>query len=65
VAVCCEEVGLEAVEKRQGWPARSAKVVLRLALDRLAHHYGIAAAAKGPTHHSVVSWGAPGYRPSA
>ena len=65
LAVCCEEVGLETVEKRQGWPQRSAKVVLRLALDRLADHYGIAAAATGPARATMVRWGAPGYRPRA
>lgn len=65
VAVCCEETGLEAVEKRLGWPARSAKVVLRLALDRLADHYGIAQAARGREWCPTLAWGAPGYRPSA
>jgi hypothetical protein len=32
---------LEATEKRQGWPRRSAKIVLQVALDRLAAYYGI------------------------
>lgn len=64
IAVCCEERGLEATEKRLGWPARSGKVVLRLALDRLADHYGIALAAKGAAA-KLVHWGAEGYRPRA
>jgi len=39
--VCCALKGLEAVETQNDWPKRSGKVVLRLALDRLAGHYGI------------------------
>lgn len=34
--VCCRLEGLESVEKRMGWAARSGKIVLRIALQRLA-----------------------------
>ncbi|RDC74502.1 helix-turn-helix domain-containing protein [Rhodovulum sp. 12E13] len=37
--VCCYLEGLEATEKRMGWSARSGKIVLRIALQRLHRHY--------------------------
>lgn len=37
--VCCFHEGLEATERRMGWSARSGKVVLKLALQRLVDHY--------------------------
>ncbi|GAB5376336.1 MAG: hypothetical protein AcusKO_27980 [Acuticoccus sp.] len=64
VAICCEERGLEATERRFGWPARCGKVVLKLALDRLAAHYGIGLAARG-SGDGLVHWGGEGYRPQA
>lgn len=36
---CCLREGLEATEKRLGWSARSGKVVLRIALQRLSLFY--------------------------
>jgi hypothetical protein len=36
---CCFLEGMEAAEKRMGWSARSGKIVLRIALQRLRMHY--------------------------
>ena len=36
----CDEHGMEAVEARLDFPARTGKSGLRIALRRLAHHYG-------------------------
>ncbi len=41
VEVCGYQQGLEAVERVFNWPRRSARIVLQLALDRLADHYGL------------------------
>ncbi len=39
VETCCHLRGLEQSERTLGWPQRSAKLVLKIALTRLAHHY--------------------------
>jgi len=36
---CCQLEGMETVERRMGWAARSGKIVLRIALQRLRRHY--------------------------
>jgi hypothetical protein len=54
--VCCFLKGLDRVESERRWPARSAKVVLQLALDRLARHYGIEEAARGRSRRDIRTW---------
>ncbi len=48
-AAACEGVGLEALEARHGWPRRSGKLVVKLALGALARHYGMAPCAWPPS----------------
>jgi hypothetical protein len=40
IALCGREWGLERLEAEQGWPKRSAKIILKLALARLSAFYG-------------------------
>jgi hypothetical protein len=54
--VCCFLRGLEDLEHERGWPSRSAKVVLQLALTRLARHYGLERDLPGNRSAHVRAW---------
>ena len=65
VDVCCFLKGVEEIERTRGWPVRSAKLVLRLALAALARHYGLARTATGTRRAgAIVHWGAEDFRPT-
>jgi Domain of unknown function (DUF6456) len=65
VDICCELEGLEDAEKANGWPQRAGKVVLQIALTRLAKHYGLIAEGRLQRRgRGLRHWGASDYRPS-
>jgi len=65
VDICCELKGLEDAEKENGWPQRAGKVVLQVALTRLARHYGlIADDTQRPAKRGLRHWGSEDYRPT-
>jgi hypothetical protein len=56
IDICCFLKKLDAVERERQWPARSAKVVLQLALERLARHYGFGVEVRGKATAAMRSW---------
>ncbi len=63
--VCCFLKGIEDAERSVGWPQRSGKVVLQLALSSLARHYGIVETGRTClSRPRSLHWGAADYRPS-
>ena len=60
--ICCLTRGMEAAERALGLPQRSGKVVLELALTRLARHYGLLKSPRPPSH-ALQQWALADYRP--
>lgn len=58
IDICCFLKKLDIVESERQWPSRSAKVVLQLALERLARHYGFCAEVRGTSSPATRSWSA-------
>lgn len=68
IDVCGHLKGLEVSEKDAGWPRRSGKVILQLALTRLARHYGFVrdeTAPSAPGAPVIRHWGQDDFRPDA
>jgi hypothetical protein len=63
IDVCGFLKGLQQVEVERGWPRRSAKLVLRIALESLAVHYGFDRAAIGAPSRRPHRWMDAGARP--
>lgn len=64
IDVCCHLKGLEEAERSAGWPQRSGKVVLQLALSCLARHYGVGERSPASDRPAAVRhWGSDDYRP--
>ncbi len=66
VDICCELKGLEEAEKANGWPQRAGKVVLQIALTRLARHYGLIGDDRQSRRkrRGLRHWGSDDYRPT-
>lgn len=64
IEVCCNLNGLEHAERTLQLPQRAGKVVLQIALNHLARHYGMLAVPARRREGRLEHWGAPDYRPT-
>lgn len=63
IDLCGFSKGVDHIEEAYSLPVRSGKVVLSYALRALARHYGLAAAAIGPSQGKISHWGTEDYKP--
>lgn len=65
IDVCCYLRGLEMFEKTMRWPQRTGKIILRIALQHLAIHYGIVTDndPRITAPRAINRWGTPDYKP--
>ncbi len=61
--VCCLSAGVEQAERRLGLAARSGGALLKVALTRLARHYGLGDFGKPRHPLALRRWGVSDYRP--
>ncbi|MDX2308486.1 MAG: DUF6456 domain-containing protein [Hyphomicrobium sp.] len=62
--VCCHLKRLEDVEHERGWPRRSGKTVLEIALQSLARHYRVPGAERAAQSQAKIGhWGDSTFRP--
>jgi hypothetical protein len=52
--VCALDAGLGDIEQRRSWPRRSAKLVLRIGLDRLTQLMGLSEVAEGGPRPTIA-----------
>lgn len=66
IDICGHLKGLEEIERARGWPARSGKIALQMALSELARHYGLPGADEGAKRVAarLNHWGLSDYRPT-
>ncbi len=61
--IVCLARGLEAAERRLGWPRRAGKLALKLALARLARHYGLVQEPPEVRVSRILAWALPDGHP--
>lgn len=64
IELCCNLNGLEHAERVLKLPQRSGKVVLQIALNQLARHYGLIMSPRPLSSGRIGHWGTSDYRPS-